>query len=183
VQAQNDANEDGKSSAFWNERATMKDDTVEDTISILNDISGGRELIAWFGGRPEFCDAEVLELRLVRHGPSCLRLATMVSKGGKYTGPPFKHAVFDFTLRDMIDVDLNGFGYQNVISGLALRRAQDRALHPSLLGIGLVPGEVEIVLEPCAGAFGMIRCTIDKITIRPVENYQKADQIGMVPPT
>jgi hypothetical protein len=154
----------------------MEEDTLKETISILDKIPGGPEVIAWFGGYPEFGDAEILEVRLVRKGPSSLRLATMVSEGGKYKGPPFKHAVFDFSLRDMIDVHLDGFGHQNVIGGLALRGARDQAVHPSLLGIGLVPGEVEIELGPCAGAFGTIRCTIERIAITRVEDYQEADK-------
>jgi hypothetical protein len=103
-------------------------------------------------------------------------LAAMVSEGGKQKGPPFKHAVFDFTLRDMIDVRLDGFGHQNVIGGFALRPAHSQALHPSLLGHGPARGEVEIELEPCAGAFGTIRCTIEKIAITPVKDYQEADK-------
>jgi hypothetical protein len=154
----------------------MEDETLEETISILGDIPGGREVVAWFGGSPKFHDAEVLELRLVRKGPSLLRLATWVSEGGKYKGAPFRHAVFDFTLRDMIDVHLDGFGHQNVIGLLALRRAQDQALHSSLLGHGPARGEVEIELGPCAGAFGTIRCTIERIAITPVEDYQEADK-------
>jgi hypothetical protein len=157
-------------------RQGMADESLEDTISILNEIPGGREVVGWFGGWPEFGDAEVVELRLVRKGPSRLRLAAMVSEGGKHQGRPFKHAVFDFSLRDMIDVHLDGFGRQNVVGGLRLRRAPDRAMHPSLLGHAPVPGEVEIELAPCAGAFGTIRCTIAKIAITPVEDYQKTDQ-------
>jgi hypothetical protein len=152
----------------------MEDERLEETVSILNGIPGGREVIAWFGGRPEFGDAEVIELRLVRKGSSRLRLAATFSAGGKYQGPPFKHAVFDFSLHDMMDVHLDGFSRQNVIGGLRLRRARDRSTHPSLLGYGLAPGEVEIELAPCAGAFGSIRCTIGKIAISPVEDYQKA---------
>jgi hypothetical protein len=154
----------------------MEDQSLEETISILNEIPGGREVVAWFGGRPDFGDAEMLELRLVRQGPSRLRLAAMVGEGGKHQGPPGKHAVLDFSLHDMIDIHLNGFSRQNVIGGLRLRRAPDRAMHPSLSGYGLVPGEVEIEVAPCAGAFGTIRCTIAKIAIMPVADYQQADK-------
>ena len=150
-------------------------EALQETISILETIPGGPALIEWFGGWPEFGDAEILELRLVRRGPSLLRVATMVSAAGKKQGPPFKHAVFDFTLRDMIDVHLDGFSHQNVIGGLILRRAQDQPVHPTLLGTGLVQGDVEIELEPYTGAYGTIRCTIEKITIISVENYQNAE--------
>jgi hypothetical protein len=153
----------------------MEDQNLKETVSILNEIPGGRAAVAWFHGRPEFGEAEVLELRLVRKGPSRLRLSASVRDGEAHKGSFFKHAVFDFTLRDMIDVHLDGFGHQNVIDGLRLRRAEPRAMHPSLLGIGLAAGEVEIELRPCAGAFGTIRCNIEKIVITPVADYQKAD--------
>ena len=86
-----------------------------------------------------------------------------------------KHAVFEFTLRDMIDTYLDGFSHQNVIGGLTLHRAQDQPVHPSLHGTGLTHGEVEIELGPCFGAHGMIRCTIEKIAITPVDDYQNAE--------
>lgn len=140
----------------------------------METIPGGSEVVAWFGGWPEFGDAEVLEVRLVRRGPSLLRISAMAGEGENY-GAPFKHAVFDFTLRDMIDVNLEGFSHQNVVGGLTLHQATDQPVHPSLLGIGLVRGEVEIELWPCAGAHGMIRCTIEKIAIIPVTDYQAAE--------
>jgi hypothetical protein len=154
----------------------MEDHGFNETISILNEIPGGREVVAWFGGRPEFGDAEVLELRLVRKGPSYLRLSAMVSEGGAYKGPPFKHAVFNFTLRNVIDVHLDGFSRQNVVGHVRLCRAPEKTPHPSLVGIGLVFGEVEIELGPCAGAFGLIRCSVEKISITPVADYQEADK-------
>lgn len=148
---------------------------LDETISILREVAGGPEVIAWFHGYPAFGDAEVLELRLVRTGKSLLRLAAMTSKSGLGAGAPFKHAVFEFALRDMIDVHLDGFSGQNVIGGLSLRRAPDQPIHRSLHGIGLVGGEVEIELEPCAGALGIIRCTIESIGISPVDNYEDVD--------
>jgi hypothetical protein len=148
--------------------------TLQETIALLKTIPGGPEAVAWFNGWPEFGDAEVLELRLARRGPRLLRISARASEGEK-VGPPFKEAIFDFTLRDMIDVNLEGFSGQNVIGGLSLHRSADQPVHPSLYGIGLVRGEVEIELWPCAGAHGMIRCTIEKIVITPVTDYQAAD--------
>jgi hypothetical protein len=153
----------------------MEDQGLTETVSILDEIPGGRAAVAWFHGRPEFHDAEVLELRLVRKGPSRLRLSASVREGEAHKGPLIKHGIFDFTLRDMIDVHLDGFGHQNVIFGLRLRRAEPAAMHPSLLGMGLAPGAIEIELHPCAGAFGTIRCSIEKIVITPVADYQMAD--------
>lgn len=125
-----------------------KDEALLETIAILETIPGGSEVIEWFGGWPEFGDAEVLELRLVRRGKSLLRVSAEVSEAGKWRGPPFKHAVFDFTLRDMIDVYLDGFSHQNVIGGLTLHPTQNQPVHQSLQGTGLTRGEVEIELGP-----------------------------------
>lgn len=148
---------------------------LEHTIAILDEIAGGPEVIAWFEGRlPHFGDAEVLELRLVREGPSVLRISTMMYSRDHLIGAYAKHAVFTFFLRDMADVHLDGFAHQNVIGGLTLRRSQVAEIHPSLYGIGLSIGDHEIVLEPCAGAFGFIRCTVESISITPVDDYQKA---------
>ena len=147
---------------------------LEETIALLKTIPGGSEVVAWFNGWPGIGDAEVLELHLVRRGPSLLRISAMTNDGEK-VGPPYKGAVFDFALRDMVDVNLEGFSHQNVIGGLRIDRSTDQPVHPSLLGIGLVRGEVEIELWPCAGAHGMIRCTIDKIVITPTTDYQTAD--------
>lgn len=118
-----------------------KSEALLETIALLESIPGGRAVIDWFSGWPEFGDAEVLELRLVRRGSSLLRVSAEVRRR-----PPVKHAVFDFTLRDMIDVTLDGFSHQNVIGGLTLHRAQDQPVHPSLRGIGLTRGEIEIEL-------------------------------------
>jgi hypothetical protein len=61
----------------------MDDESLQETISVLNEIPGGHEVVAWFDGWPEFGDAEILELRLVRKGPSCLRLSAMTSQDGR----------------------------------------------------------------------------------------------------
>jgi hypothetical protein len=149
---------------------------IELTIAILDEIPGGAEVIEWFEGRPHFGDGEVLELRLVREGPNVLRISAMTYVGGEVTSSSVKHAVFTFFLRDMVDVRLDGFGRQNVTGGVTLRRSRVVDVHPSLYGIGLAIGDHEIVLQPCAGAFGFIRCSIERISISPVDDYQKADR-------
>jgi hypothetical protein len=138
---------------------------LESTIAILDEIPGGAAVIEWFEGRPHFGDGEVLELRLNRRGQSVLRISAL---------SPRKHAVFTFVLRGMVDVHFDGFSHQNVIGGLTLRRSQVTEVHPSLYGIGIVSGDHEIVLKPCAGAFGSIRCSIESIAITPVDDDQEA---------
>jgi hypothetical protein len=68
----------------------------------------------------------------------------------------------------MIDVTIEGFSHQNVVGGLTLRRAPNKATDPSLKGIGLKDPEFEIALAPCAGAFGTIRASITNISIDAV---------------
>ena len=147
---------------------------IEQTISILDEISGGPAVIEWFEGKPQFGDGEILELRLSRKGPSVLRISA-IYVGGQTDLAFGKHAVFTFILRDMVDVHVDGFGRQNVIGGLTLRRSQVADVHPSLRGIGLNIADHEIVLEPCAGAFGFIRCSIESVSISAVDDYQKAE--------
>ena len=153
------------------------DTRTAETARVLGSLPGGPELLDWFGGRPEFGDGEILGLDLNRRGAS-LRLATMVSEKGRYGGPPFKHAVirFDFKAGDMIDVSLDGFSHQNVIGGLWLRFADASPVDASLIGVGLGQGVIEFEIEPCFGAFGRLRASVDRITITPVEDYQKADE-------
>jgi hypothetical protein len=133
-----------------------------DTLEILRTIPGGRELIVAFGGLPNFGDAEVSSLILDRSGQSKLMIVAF-----NYSLGHEKRIRVTFHLEDMIDVGLEGFWRQNVIDGLQIRRASQKPLHPSLLGIGGAPGDLEIVLEPCVGAFGTIRASVAKISIEP----------------
>lgn len=131
---------------------------LQETAAILRTIPGGNALLAWFRGAPEFGDAEVIELRLERAGDSLLRLA-LAGRDGRPS------VACTFHLRDMIDVALEGFSHQNVIGGLHLRRAARGDVHPTLRGVGLMHADHEIELEPCAGAFGVIRATVESVTL------------------
>lgn len=141
-----------------------QDDEFAQTASILKELPGGSELLAWFGGIPNFGDGEVVSLNLDRAGTSTLRvLATRRDANGISD-----QAIISFRLSDMIDVAIEGFSHQNVIGGLKLRHAQNEDIHPSLLGIGTVAPKLEIELEPCAGAFGTIRASIVNISVEAV---------------
>ncbi|RDJ24222.1 hypothetical protein DWF00_03845 [Bosea caraganae] len=76
----------------------------------------------------------------------------------------------------MIDVSLQGFSHQNVIGGMSLRFAKDSAVDGRLVGFGLGQGDIEFEIEPCFGAFGTLRASVEKITITPVADYQTADE-------
>ena len=146
---------------YWDGSAWFPSEPIiDDTASILAEIPGGPELLDWFGGSPNFGDAEVMSLNLNREGPSILRMAVM-----KWVGTEFETIVVVLTLRDMIDVALEGFSHQNVVGGLTLKRGPELPVHPSLVGIGLCLPDHILELEPCAGAFGRIRATIDNIAM------------------
>ena len=132
---------------------------TDETASILASIPGGNELLNWFGNKPNFGDSEVLSLSLNRDGPSTLRVAV-----SKLVKSSYQTVIVTFTLCDMIDIALEGFGHQNVIGGLTIRGATERSIHKSLVGIdNLLPDHV-LELEPCAGAFGRIRATVASIS-------------------
>ncbi len=146
-------------------QAMAKDLTMTvdaETLEILQTIPGGRALIVALGGSPNFGDAEVSSLILDRSGQSKLVIVAF-----NYSRGHEKRIRVTFHLGDMIDVGLEGFWRQNVIDGLQIRRAAQKPPHPSLIGIGGAPGDLEIVLEPCAGAFGTIRASLTNISIEP----------------
>ena len=133
---------------------------TDETASILASIPGGKELLNWFGKKPNFGDAEVLSLNLNRDGPSTLCV-------GVYKEVKSSHQaiIVTFTLCDMIDIALEGFGHQNVIGGLTIRGATERSIHKSLVGIGNNLPDHVLELEPCAGAFGRIHATVANISL------------------
>ena len=142
----------------------MEETDAQLTMSIVSRVPGGQQLIDWFHGYLEFGDAEVVELRLVRREPGVLRIWTQISERGRHGGAPFK-AVISFMLKDVLEVSIQGFSHQNVIDGLRIRMAPPVEVHPSLVGIGISLPDHELELEPSAGAFGIIRATIEAIAI------------------
>jgi hypothetical protein len=129
-----------------------------ETAEILQAVPGGAELLEWFGGEPDFGDGEILELSLKVPGLSRFRLVAISSTRSESGNSP--RAIITFDLVNMIDVSIEGFAQPNIISGLKLRHANEKNFHPSLLGIGMSAPDHEIELEPCAGAFGIIRASI-----------------------
>jgi hypothetical protein len=138
--------------------------------SIYEAIPGGTELVRWFGQVPTFHDAEILSLHLRRRGQSALRLHGWI--GTDAAGPDGyrvldRHAIVTFTLTEMMDLQLDGFSIQNVISGLILRRAPDRPERRGYLALDPLPQDIEIELEPCYGLDGRIRARAVSITFEP----------------
>ena len=115
----------------------------------------------WIGssGPPDFGDAELSALNLNRNGTSSLEV--QIERNSRA-------ATVTFHLGDWIDVRISGFSHQNVLGGLALRHAGMREVAPWEVGVGCIPGEIEIELKPCFGANGVIRASLLEVVIRAV---------------
>jgi hypothetical protein len=141
-----------------------------ETIRVLESIPGGRELLDWMGDYPSFHDAEILGFDLNRRGASL-----SMSLPGRRDGSPFPDLVVRFAFKrlDAINVSLEHFNHQNVMGDMCLRFVEAAPVDDNLVGLGT--GNIEFEIEPCFGAFGTLRATVEKITIKPVANYQTAD--------
>jgi immunity protein 50 of polymorphic toxin system len=140
--------------------------------AIYHAVPGGADLVRWFGQVPSFHDAEILSLHLCRKGQSTLCVLGWINTGevgpnGYYVLD--RHAVVTFVLTDVMDLQLDGFSQQNVIAGLVLRRAPDRADRRAYLALAPHPQdiEIELELEPCYGLDGFIRARSVAITFEP----------------
>jgi hypothetical protein len=138
--------------------------------AIYDAVSGGADLVRWFGQVPSFHDAEILSLHLRRKGQSVLRLHGWINTGEVGQDGYFvldRHVIVTFTLDGVMDVQLDGFSIQNVIGGLILRRAPDRPERRGHLALDPLPQDIEIELEPCYGLSGLIRARAVSITFEP----------------
>lgn len=110
----------------------------------IGDIAGVERLIEWFGERPCFHDAEVVEVQLVRNGRSHVMVHAwkthykQVDDDGHCLQD--HHAVIDFCFEKVTDLNLTEFS-QNVIFSLQVLRTNETS---------------RIVLEPCYGLSGFI---------------------------
>ncbi len=140
------------------------------TASIYQAVSGGPDLVSWFGRVPSFHDAEILSLNLRRKGESALCVHGWIMTGEVGQDGYIvldKHAVVTFTLEGILDLQLEGFSVQNVIYGLVLRRAVDRPDRRGYLSGNPLPDDIEIELEHCYGLSGLIRARSVAITFEP----------------
>ncbi|HEV2571154.1 MAG TPA: alkyl sulfatase dimerization domain-containing protein [Beijerinckiaceae bacterium] len=141
-----------------------QNDNAHETEEILAATEGGQEILDWLASFPGYLDAgaafgdfEVVSFHLRRKSPSELVLNLPISP---------QAVTITFTLGDWIDTRLEGFSHQNVIGGLRLRRAGPRDTRPWEQGVGMTPGLIEIELEPCFGANGVIRGTLQKVHLQ-----------------
>jgi len=144
--------------------------TDGEDMTIYDAVPGGADLVRWFGQVPTFHDAEILSLHLRRKGPSVLRLHGWISTGAVGLDGHIvldRHAIVTFTLTHVMDLQLDGFSIQNVISKLILRRAPDRPERRGYLALDPIPQDIEIEIEPCHGLSGLIRARSVSITFEP----------------
>lgn len=128
-----------------------------ETAELLRGVPGGRELLDWLDGEPNFGDAEVVSLHLNRIVPSTLTIET---RGRRPT-------TVTFLFEEWVDVSVQGFNRQNVIGGLKLKRSIPRDAAPWEVGVGRIPGDVDIELEHCFGANGSIQARIERVEFEP----------------
>lgn len=137
---------------------------------IYDEIPGGADLVLWLGQIPSFHDAEIISLHLNRCGRSSLRLHGWIHTG-KVGNDGYlelgKQAIVTFDLENIMDLQLDGFSVQNVISGLVIRRAPDRPDRRPYLAGEPSSQDIEIELEPCYGLSGFIRARSVTVTFAP----------------
>jgi|SRR5688572_7351239 hypothetical protein len=132
--------------------------SVEDPVTSLKTIPGGDDLLALFGGAPDFGDAEILDLHLDRVNPSVLRVHEM-----------YKDIIVTFSLEEIIGLKLDDFSPQNVIDNLELQLVH---VYPKSFNIEwLHPPKprlhYDLKLESIYGIGGLIRARRVSISLRP----------------
>jgi hypothetical protein len=125
-------------------------------------VEGADALIEWFGRWPSFHDAEILNLDLRRAGSSFMRIHAW-NMTDRLTSDGFyvleKHAVVEFEMVDVRDLELIQFSKQNVISGLVLEPIEN---HPD-------GATIKITLGCCFGLCGQICCRKVRLKFAPGE--------------
>lgn len=123
-------------------------------MEAVEHIVGAEQLVAVFGYWPSFHDAEVLWLRLDRraHGDGCsgptlealihaFEMTSEVGTDGYYVLR--HHVLVHLRFIDVVELQMDGFNFQNVLTGLTLTDLRDRhmervrwlALFQSIFGV------------------------------------------------
>jgi hypothetical protein len=122
---------------------------------VTDEAPGTAEFIKWFGYWPSFHDAEVLDLKLYRTGPSTIRVYTFETTD-VVNGQGFfvctKHVAVSFIFENVTNLQLTYFNTRNVTSELHLRQTREG---------------YELTLEPCHGLEGTIAGDNIRVTFEP----------------
>jgi hypothetical protein len=117
-------------------------------FEVPDGLSGTDAVVQWFGGWPDFHDAEVVSLTLARSTESLLRVCPYY---------PAKPAMVDFILEQVTDLELADFSVQNVISGLSVEARADQTDQKA----------VRITMGPCFGLSGWIDAKRVRLQVIP----------------
>jgi hypothetical protein len=123
---------------------------------VVPQIDGAQDVLVFFGAWPSFHDAEVLQLALVRDGISKLVVdvasySEQTDKNGRYQRD--RQALVTFELEGIVDLQLEDFSVQNVLSSLTIEEKD---------------GRVAVVLHPSYGLGGTIVCERVHVTLKRV---------------
>jgi hypothetical protein len=121
---------------------------------IIIQIPGAKSLVDIFGEWPSFHDAEVLSLTLNRTGASVMEVHTFrMTKEVDATGHYIcdRHIIVTFELGEILEMNVDGFNNQNVVSGLDIEKREDG---------------MELILHPCYGLSGTILTDSIAITLK-----------------
>ncbi len=123
-------------------------------------IPGGQRLLDWRGGTPEFGDAEIARLDLMAAGRSLMALRYWPRQSQD------ERRLVAFHIDEIVDLELDGFGPQNVCGHLWIRPAPDRPDRTPLFGTR-PPGDLEFAFETLYGMGGRFRCAGVTISLHP----------------
>src|SRR5262249_32662164 len=118
-------------------------------------LAGLDQLQDFFGSWSDFHDAEVIRLDFNRTGTSFVRISNREILAGP-PGADFRvgrQGIVTFECDDVLDLHLEGFSHQNVISSLDVRELDD---------------VVVISLRPCHGVSGEITAARVRIYITEI---------------
>jgi hypothetical protein len=140
-------------------------------MSVENDIRNVELLTNIFGRFPSFHDAEVLSLALERgerdiSGPTLetrIHVFEMTSEVDENKRLVLKnHSIVRFRFSEIIDLEINEFNHQNVLSGLYIERNQDQGSETPLF---------KVTFEGIYGMHADFHCR--GISVESVEPYER----------
>ncbi len=149
----------------------MHSEEYQNLESVYRKLPGGTQLLEWFSRVPSFHDAEIVSLALNRRTPGLLTIHGWTIDSSQTQDGYFvlhKKAVVTFEIQDIVYLNLEGFNAQNVIDGLRIeQRAPDPLAKSYYSTLESNADDYEIVLEPCYGMDGLIRCKKISVSFVP----------------
>lgn len=140
-------------------------------MNVENDIRNVELLTKIFGRFPSFHDAEVLSLVLERgerdiSGPTLetrIHVFEMTSEVVENKRIVLKnHSIVRFRFSDIVNLEIDEFNHQNVLSGLYIDRNQDQGAETS---------QFKVTFEGIYGMHAVFGCR--RISVESVEPYER----------